>query len=81
MVLLCFQFLRFPWEKYNMLRTNFRMLFLYNEFLLYISNVNGIEKSFICWQISNFDQFNNKNHLVQCNVFCKIKCNDKTINI
>ena len=36
--ILCFQFVKFPWKKYNMLEAdeNGRMLFLHNEFLSYI---------------------------------------------
>ena len=36
--ILCFQCVKFPWQKYNMLEAdeNGRMLFLHNEFLLYI---------------------------------------------
>ena len=45
LVTLRFQFVKFPWEKYNMLRVDEddRMLFFDNEFLLYFSNAHGIE--------------------------------------
>ena len=37
-VRLCFHFVKFPWEKYNMLGADEdgRMLFLHNELLVYI---------------------------------------------
>ena len=37
-VTLCFHFVKFPWEKYNMLKADEdgRMLFLHNELLVYI---------------------------------------------
>ena len=54
-VMLCFQFVKFPWEKYHMLSADedgrMPMFSLLNEFLLYIfSNGNWIEKLVICWQ-------------------------------
>ena len=64
-VILCFQFVKFPWEKY-MLRANEdgRMLFLHNEFWLHIFKCGHL------WiKMSNFVQFNNKKH------FCKARLN------
>ena len=54
-------------------------LFITN-FCYIFSNANGIEKSEIgnlLTEISNFVQFNNKKHLLQC----KVKYNDETIKI
>ena len=68
-VILCFQFVKFIWEKYNVLGADEdgQWLFLHNKFSCFcyiFSNVNGIEKPGI--------QFNNKKHLLQF----KVKCND-----
>ena len=50
-IILCFEFVKFPWEKYNILRAEEvgQMLFLHNEFLLYIC-INEMEKLDICCQ-------------------------------
>ena len=50
-VILCFQFVKFPWEKY-MLRVDEdgRMLCLSWQRMFIFSNTNVIEKSDICWQ-------------------------------
>ena len=79
-VILCFQFVKFTWEKYHMLRTDEddRMLSLHNEFLSYIFECKwNREIGNLLTEISNFVQFNNKKHLLQCNV----KYNDETIKI
>ena len=54
-VILCFQSVKLPWEKYHMLRGDEdgrkQMFSLHKEFLWYIfSNAKGIEKSGIYWQ-------------------------------
>ena len=51
-VIPCFPFVKFPWEKDNMLREDEddRMLLLYDNCLYIFSNVNGIEKPDICWK-------------------------------
>ena len=57
--------MKYPWEKYNMLGADEDcwMLFLHNELLEYISNASRIEKPHKFWtKISNFVQFNHKNH-------------------
>ena len=55
-----------------------RMLFLYNEFLIYIFKCKwNRETGHLLKKISNFVQFKNNKHLLQC----KVKCNDKTIKI
>ena len=65
MVVFCFQFVEFLWEKYNMLGADEdgRMLFLCNELLL---NANGIEK--------RDSLLNHKNHCcnVRLNVMMKL---------
>ena len=54
------------------------MLFLYNEFLIYIFKCNwNRETGYSSKKISNFVQFKNKKHLLQF----KVNCNDKTIKI
>ena len=73
-------FVKFPWEKYNMLRADEdgRMLFLHNEFLLYIFKCKWNRETGQMWiKTSNFVQFNNKKHLLQC----KCKYDDNTIEI
>ena len=75
-VRLCFHFVKFSWEKYNMLRADEdgRNLFLYNELLVYIFKCKWnreTEKPHNFWtQIFNFDQYNHKNHC--CNVSLNI---------
>ena len=54
------------------------MLFLHNEFLLYIFKCKWTRETRQMWtKISNFVQFNNKKHLF----LCKCKYNDNTIEI
>ena len=63
-----------------MLRTDEddRMLSLHNEFLSYIFECKwNREIGNLLTEISNFVQFNNKKHLLQC----KVKYNDETIKI
>ena len=78
MAILCFQFVKFPWKKINMLRADEDGFFLTN-FCYIFSNANGIEKPdrYLLTKISNFVQFNSKKHLLQC----KVKHNDETIKI
>ena len=55
-----------------------RMLFLHNEFLLYIFKCKWNTENRQIWtKISNFVQSNSKKHLVKC----KFKYNDNTIEI
>ena len=55
-----------------------RMLFLRKEFLLYIFKCKwNRETGHLLTKISNFVQFNNKKHLLQC----KVKYNDETMKI
>ena len=55
-----------------------RMLFLHNEFLLYIFKCKWNTENRQIWtKISNFVQSNSKKRLVKC----KFKCNDNTIKI
>ena len=80
LAIICFQFVKFPWKKYNMLKADEdgRMLFFHKEFLLYIFKYKwNKETGHLLTKISNFVQFNNKKHLLQCNV----KYNDETIKI
>ena len=57
---------------------NGRMLFLHNEFLLYIFKCKwNREMGNLLTKMSNFVQFNNKKHLLQY----KVKYNDETIKI
>ena len=70
--MLCFQFAKFPWEKYHMLRTDedgqMQMFSLHNEFLLYIfSNAKAIEKSDVYWQ-KFLNSFNSITRSTCCNV-------------
>ena len=84
-IIFCFQFVKFPWEKYNMLRPdiNGKCSFFVTNCCYAFSNANGIEKadSFLI-KISNFVQFNDKNHC--CNVRLDIMMKhwkDRMINI
>ena len=55
-----------------------RMLFLHNEFLLYIFKCKWNRETGQMWiKTSNFVQFNNQKHLLQC----KCKYDDNTIEI
>ena len=55
-----------------------RMLFLHNEFLLYIFKCKWNREIGQMWtKISNLVQFNDKKHLLQC----KFEYNDNTIEI
>ena len=55
-----------------------RMIFFHNEFLLYFVKCKwNRETRHSMKKISNFVQFNNKNHLLQC----KVKHNDEIIKI
>ena len=55
-----------------------RMVFLHNEFLLYFFKCKwNSETRHLLTKISNFVQFNNKKHLLQC----KVKYNDEMIKI
>ena len=79
-VILCFQFVKFSLEKNHILRVveDGGMLSLYNEFFLYISKYKwNRETGYLLTKISNFVQFNNKKHLLQC----KVKHNDEMIKI
>ena len=72
-IVICFHLVKYPWEKYNMLRADEDcwMLFLHNELLVYISNANRTEKPHKFWtKISNFVKFNHKNHC--CNLSLNI---------
>ena len=71
-------FCKISLKKYNMLEAdeNGRMLFLHNEFLLYIFKCQmQMEQRNQAFADKNFYlcQFNNKKHLLQC----KVKCNDE----
>ena len=68
-VRLCFHFVKFPWEKYNMLGADEdgRMLFLHNELLVYIFKCKwNRETAQFLHKIFSYVQFNQKNHC--CNV-------------
>ena len=55
-----------------------RMLFLHNEFLLYIFKCKWNRETGQIWtKISNFVQYNSKKHLLKC----KFKYNDNTKEI
>ena len=55
-----------------------RMLFLHNEFLLYIFKCKWNREIGQMWtKIFNFVQFNDKKHLLQC----KFEYNDNTMEI
>ena len=55
-----------------------RMLFLHKEFLLCIFKCkSNRETEHLLIKMSNFVQFNNKKHLLQC----KVKYNDETIKL
>ena len=75
-------FCKISLKKYNMLKTdeNSRMLFLHNEFLLYIfKRQMQMEQRNQAFADKNFYlcQFSNKKHLLRC----KVKYNDETIKI
>ena len=75
-----FQFVKFPWEKYHMLRTHEdgRMFSLPNKFLLYIFKRKwNREIGQLLTKTSKFVQFNNKKHLLQC----RVRYSDVTIKI
>ena len=75
-------FCKISLKKHNMLKTdeNTRMLFLHNEFLLYVFKLQmQIEQRNQAFADKNFYlcQFNNKKHLLRC----QVKYNDETIKI
>ena len=75
-------FCKISLKKYNMLKTdeNSRMLFLHNEFLLYIfKRQMQMEQRNQAFADKNFYlcQFSNKKHLLRC----KVKYHDETIKI
>ena len=75
-------FCKISLKKYNMLEANEngRMLFLHNEFLLYIFKCQmQMEQRNQAFADKNFYlcQFSNKKHLLRC----KVKYNDETIKI
>ena len=66
-VILCFQFVKFPCEKYHILRVyeNGQMLSPHNEFLLYFQCKWNREMEHLLTKISNFVQLNNKKLLIK----------------
>ena len=74
---LCFHFVKFRWEKYNMLGADedgrICSFFITNCWYTF-SNANGIEKLHnFCTKIFNFVQFNHKNHCCNVSLYIMMK--------